>query len=129
MDNHDNHAKNLSIYSPPSQGVKLSPFYDLLSTSLFPGLSRKFALRIGEENTPSKITKIQLVTMSEMLDFKPKYVLKIAEQIANDLLVMIDEVAKDITQVSAGTEKTMVERLDQHIHSNTKSFQKRLFVN
>ncbi len=126
-ENNDSHAKNLSVYFLPNQGVKLTPFYDLLSTSLYPGLSRKFAFKIGEENTASKITKIELVTMSEMFGFKPKYVLKIAEQIANDLLVVIDDVANEINQVATvGTEKTMVERLHQHISRNTKSFQKRL---
>ena len=127
--NNDSHAKNLSIYFPPKQGVKLTPFYDLLSTSLYPGLSRKFALTIGEESIASKITKLEIVNMSEMLGFKPKYVLKVAEKVANNLLFMIDDVANEINQVAAvGTEKTMVERLHQHISSQTKSFQKRLFV-
>jgi serine/threonine-protein kinase HipA len=127
--NNDSHAKNLSVYFLPNQGVKLTPFYDLLSTSLYPGLSRKFAFKIGQENTASKITKIEIVTMSEMLGFKPKYILKIAEKLANDLLVVIDDVANEINQVAAaGTEITIVERLHQHISSNTKSFQKRLFV-
>jgi serine/threonine-protein kinase HipA len=128
--NNDSHAKNLSIYFPPKQGVKLTPFYDLLSTSLYPGLSRKFAFTIGEENIASKITKVEIANMSENLGFKPKYVLRVAEQIASDLLLMIDDVANEINQVAAvGTEKTMVERLHQHISSHTKSFQKRLFVN
>jgi len=89
--NNDSHAKNLSIYFPPKQGVKLTPFYDLLSTSLYPGLSRKFALTIGDENIASKIQKLEIVNMSEMLGFKPKYVLKVAEKVANNLLFMIDD--------------------------------------
>ena len=128
--NNDSHAKNLSVYFLPNQGVKLTPFYDLLSTSLYPELSLKFAFNIGEQNIPSKITQIELVAMSEMLGFKPKYVLKLAEQIANDLLVVIDDVAHEINQVAAvGAEKKMVERLHQHISNNTKSFQKRPFAN
>ena len=66
--------------------------------------------------------------MSESLGFKPKYVLKIAEDISNNLLAELNTNAEEMNAVaSVGTEKTMVERLNQHIASNTKSFQKRLF--
>ena len=44
--NTDSHAKNLSIYSVPGQGVKLTPFYDLMCTRLYPGLSPEFAFAI-----------------------------------------------------------------------------------
>ena len=126
--NNDSHAKNLSIYFSPKHGVRLTPFYDLLSTSLYPGLSRKFAFNIGGESKPSNIHKDQIIAMSELLGFKPKYVLKIAEEISNDLLTLLDVVSDEINVIaSPGTEKTIVDRLNQHISSNTKSFQKRLF--
>jgi serine/threonine-protein kinase HipA len=125
--NHDSHAKNLSIYFPLN-GVRLTPFYDLLSTSLYPGLSRKFAFNIGSESTPSNIHINQVISMSESLGFKAKYVLKIAEEVSNDLLSALDATSEEINTVaSVGTEKTMVERLNQHIATNTRSFQKRLF--
>jgi serine/threonine-protein kinase HipA len=126
--NNDSHAKNLSIYYPPN-GVRLTPFYDLLSTSLYPGLSHKFAFNIGGESAPSNIHINQVIAMSKSLGFKPKYVLKIAEDVSNNLLVGLDATSEEINIVaSAGTEKTMVERLSQHIASNTKSFQKHLFT-
>ena len=128
--NNDSHAKNLSIYFLPKQGVKLTPFYDLLSTSLYSGLSRKFAFNIGGESKPSNINKDQIIAMAKLLGFKPQYVLKIAEEISNSLLEVLDSVSDEIsTMASVGTEKTMVERLNQHISGNTKSFQKRLFTN
>lgn len=127
--NHDSHAKNLSIYYPPN-GVRLTPFYDLLSTSLYSGLSRTFAFNIGGENKPSNIHQDHIIVMSDSLGFKPKYVLKIAEEVSNHLLAGLDETSEEINTVAAvGTEKTMVERLKQHIASNTKHFQKRLFKN
>ncbi len=128
--NNDSHAKNLSIYFTPQNGVRLTPFYDLLSTSIYPSLSRKFAFEIGGESSPANINKAQIVAMSELLGFKPKYVLKIAEEISNNLLAKLDATSDEMnTMASAGAEKTMVERLNQHISSNTKSLQKRLFIN
>lgn len=126
--NNDSHAKNLSVYYTPENDVRLAPFYDLMSTSLYSGLSRKFAFSIGGENKPSNIHNGQIVVMAEQLGFKPRYVLKIAEEISNKLLAELDAVAEEMNAVaSAGTERTMVERLKRHIADNTRSFQKRLF--
>jgi serine/threonine-protein kinase HipA len=127
--NHDSHAKNLSIYFPAGHGVKLTPFYDLVCTSIYPGLSRKFAFSIGGENIPANINKQQIIAMADLLGFKPQYVIKIAEEVSISLLSKLDEVSDEINvMAAAGTERTMVERLNQHISSNTKSFQKRLFT-
>ncbi|HAF01731.1 MAG TPA: type II toxin-antitoxin system HipA family toxin, partial [Methylophilaceae bacterium] len=85
---------------------------------------------IGGENKPSNINQDQVIAMSESLRFKPKYVLSIAEEVSNHLLATLDATSEEINTVaSVGTEKTMVERLNQHISSNTKHFQKRLFTN
>ena len=41
--NNDSHAKNLSIYERSGEGVRLTPFYDLMCTRIYPGLSKEFA--------------------------------------------------------------------------------------
>ncbi len=126
--NHDSHAKNLSIYFPTSAGVRLTPFYDLLCTSIYSGLSRTFAFSIGGENKPSNMNRDQIIAMADSLGFKAMYVLNIAEDVSNSLLAALNKTAEEINTVAAlGTEKTMVERLSQHIASNTKRFQNRLF--
>lgn len=127
--NHESHAKNLSIYFTAENGVRLTPFYDLLSTSLYPGLSRKFAFNVGGESKPSNINKNQITVMAALLGFKPKYVLTIGEEISTNLLELINIVSDEINETaSVSTEKTMIERLNQHISSNTKIFQKSLFA-
>lgn len=50
--NHDSHAKNLSVYSVPGLGVTLTPFYDLMCTRLYPGLSAEFAGDTPESMSP-----------------------------------------------------------------------------
>lgn len=127
--NNDSHAKNLSIYFLPQQGARLTPFYDLLSTSIYTGLSRRFAFSIGGESTPSGIEKEHIVTMARQLGFKPQYVLKMAEEIADALEDKLDETTHAISHMAAaGSEQTMVERLNHHIARTTKSFRSRLFT-
>lgn len=124
--NNDSHAKNLSIYFERKQGARLAPFYDMLSTSLYSGLSTKFAFKIGGENIPGKIEVSHIEAMSRELEFKPKYVLKIAGVVAENLLQQINNVTQTLSKVaSPGTEQTLLERLSRHIVSNTKKLQVR----
>ncbi len=44
--NNDCHAKNLSLLTTPT-GLRLAPFYDLLSTAAYRGLSPRFSYSIG----------------------------------------------------------------------------------
>lgn len=47
--NHDAHGKNLSLLYAPTTGTRLAPLYDLVSTAVYAGLSRKLAMKIGGE--------------------------------------------------------------------------------
>ena len=124
--NNDSHAKNLSIYFPPNEGVRLTPFYDLLSTTLYPGLSPQFALKIGGENLPAKIDLEAIVRMSNELGFKPNYVINHGAKLAEKILKNLDKVADNLSKVAnEKSEPRLLERLNGHIRSNTKKLQSR----
>ncbi len=54
--NHDAHGKNYSLlYLPDPPRTILSPAYDILSTVVYPGLSRKMAMSIGGEYRPDYV--------------------------------------------------------------------------
>jgi serine/threonine-protein kinase HipA len=52
--NADAHAKNISLLLT-DQGPFLAPFYDILSTAVYPGLTERLAMRIGGEDRPAWI--------------------------------------------------------------------------
>ena len=52
--NADAHGKNLSLLLTP-EGIRLAPFYDLISTSVYPGLTPDMAMKIGGEHRPEWI--------------------------------------------------------------------------
>ena len=127
--NNNSHAKN-SIYFPPNLGARLSSFYDLLCTSIYPGLSSQFAFKVGEEAKPSQISKAHIGNMAKELGFKERYVLKTGQELAENLQAQLATVAREMNSVATpGTEQAMIERLTQHISSNTKQLQKRFFGN
>jgi len=54
--NNDAHGKNYSLlYLPDSPKATLAPAYDLLSTVVYAGLSRKMAMSIGSEYRPDYV--------------------------------------------------------------------------
>lgn len=124
--NNDSHAKNLAILHTAEQGVRLAPFYDLMSTTLYAGLSRKFAFTIGGECNPGNLRSAHIQAMADQLGFKKRYVSSIAAMVAENLLVNIEKVVKELSPVAShGTEKTMLDRLHRTIISNTKKLDKR----
>jgi serine/threonine-protein kinase HipA len=54
--NADAHAKNISLLLT-EQGPMLAPFYDLMSTAVYPDLAERIAMRIGGEDRPDWIIK------------------------------------------------------------------------
>lgn len=52
--NMDSHAKNLSLLATGGH-TRLAPFYDLVCTTVYEHLSRRFAFKIGGESRPGWI--------------------------------------------------------------------------
>lgn len=53
--NNDSHAKNLSLVYENSD-LRLSPYYDLISTALYPQYSQNFAFKVGSVTSWDKIS-------------------------------------------------------------------------
>ena len=127
--NNDSHAKNISVYFPPGQHIGLAPFYDLLCTAIYPGLSNHFAFSIGGESRPSHLNRNNLTQMAIELGYKPAFVMQIAQTTANAILKHCSHVANECqTLASVGSEKTMIERLEHYVCSNTQKLQNRLLI-
>jgi len=70
--NNDAHGKNYSLlYLPESPQATLAPAYDLLSTVVYPGLSRKMAMSIGGEYRADYIQPRHLNQMLEQAGLGP----------------------------------------------------------
>jgi serine/threonine-protein kinase HipA len=56
--NHDAHAKNFSLlylHNEPGKAPVLAPFYDTLSTAVYPTLTQKMAMKIGSKYAFSEV--------------------------------------------------------------------------
>lgn len=93
LGNADAHGKNFSLlYS--EGGPRLAPFYDLMSTEFYPDLSKKFAMKIGEQSRFERLGPRAWGEFSEQiavtLPFIRKRVLKLADQIPDAAKAVLD---------------------------------------
>lgn len=124
--NYDSHAKNLSVLLDPALGPVLAPFYDLMSTNFYSGLSGKFAFNIGGESRPGSIETEHLTRMAAEINVNPKYVMKIGAEVADAINEQAAKVCDTLAAEAApGTEQTLLTRLNQHVIRQTKKHVKR----
>jgi len=71
--NADAHAKNLSLLIT-LEGISPAPFYDLISTAVYRGLTSNLALKIGGENRPDWIQERHWKALAEASGANPRIV-------------------------------------------------------
>jgi len=68
--NNDSHSKNLSLLLLPGNKYHPAPLYDLVATSIYPKLDRRFAFNIGGRDEFSKIGSNQIELFEKQLGIK-----------------------------------------------------------
>ena len=97
--NNDAHGKNFSLLYE-SGTVRLSPFYDLLSTVYYPELSDTMAMKIGGEYTPENIYPRHFEKLAEDAGLSKPMVLKRVPLIADKILTALTEVGSEVPGAS-----------------------------
>lgn len=124
--NNDSHAKNLSIYHTPDRGLILTPFYDLMCTRIYPGLARKFALAIGGETQPGKISQEHITMMAGQLGMQPKFLIRMAADLAVRIPSAVQDALGALHPTLAPKSKVLAERLGQFVVSTTNKIAARI---
>ena len=119
--NMDGHAKNLSILTEQDGRTRLAPFYDLMSTSIYPDLSRKMAFKIGGENRPDWLTNRHWKKFSEEMGIKSSLVFRTVENVIRNMKKEISSVTEELTALSLSeSERTFLDKLARHIEKSTE---------
>jgi serine/threonine-protein kinase HipA len=118
--NNDSHAKNLSIYSAPTHGIRLTPFYDLMCTRLYPGLSQEFAFDLGGEVRPGSMTREHVETMARQLGMQPRFVLGLAAELAQRMPAALDDAIAVVSPSLAPAARDLALRLRTFVLSTTR---------
>lgn len=126
--NNDSHAKNLSLYSPPGGGVRLTPFYDLMCTRIYPGLSQHFAFNIGGTTLPGQMEKQHIVAMADSLNMRPHFVLELGRALAQKLPTALASSLATLTDGLRAGDAAMAQRVVNYIGKNTRQASKRMLA-
>lgn len=116
--NADAHGKNVSLLLT-QQGPRLAPFYDLMSTAIYPGLSERPAMKIGGEDRPQWIIARSWEKLSTDCGIGFKLVKQTLEKMSRTLLEQAPEVARYFEQtqqareVIAAIEQVIAQRINK----------------
>ncbi|MDQ6983526.1 MAG: type II toxin-antitoxin system HipA family toxin, partial [Ghiorsea sp.] len=92
--NADAHGKNVSFLFS-ERGPKLAPFYDLLCTVIYPGLSSKSAMKIGGEYRPDWVAERHWQQLAMDIGVNYKIVKQTIKKISAKITAECDVVADD----------------------------------
>jgi len=104
--NADAHAKNLSFIIEESGKIRLAPFYDLISTLIYPEISKKMAMKIGKESRFEWVFERHWQRMAEQADIKFSYLTGILLDYSNQLPLIAKELADDFIR-NSGAESSI----------------------
>jgi serine/threonine-protein kinase HipA len=93
--NADAHGKNFSFLFEKNS-VKLAPFYDLLSTEVYPNLSTKMAMKIGGKYNPNDVFRRHWHEFAKENMVNPKLMDKEIEYALNTVLKWYEAVAQEL---------------------------------
>jgi len=115
--NADAHGKNLSLIRQRDGSIRLAPFYDLISTKVYPEIEKKMAMKIGTETRFDWIMERHWQQMADQLDLKFTYLKKLLMEMAEALETAMIEIADSITLEYNGekTIKKICKTINTHI--------------
>jgi serine/threonine-protein kinase HipA len=114
--NHDAHGKNYSIIH--GDKLELAPFYDLLSTQIYPGLSQKFAMAIGQTFKLDRIKKHSLIAFAKDMKIRPHKLTAIIESMIQSVTESCEPLLSE--HVKKYGPSPVYDELQRVITANTK---------
>ena len=86
--NNDCHSKNLSFVHT-NDGIRLAPFYDLLSTSIYKDLTKRFSYTIGKQWHWHKLKKGNLNSLAESIGVDNSLIFKSGKSMAKKMTLKL----------------------------------------
>ena len=96
--NADAHAKNMSVVYRGKKAM-LAPLYDLVSTAVYPELSRDMAMGIGGDAGFMKISRSSFANMANDCGVSPKIVLARLDALRGRIVVSAERIAEECAKV------------------------------
>lgn len=96
--NADGHAKNLSLLRTSEGSLRLAPFYDLLSTAIYPRIARRLAMTVGENTDAGNIRGRDWRRLAATVQVNPSFVVDTVRDLAESMPARAQAVAADLRE-------------------------------
>lgn len=117
--NSDGHAKNISLLHNEN-GTTLAPFYDLVSTLVYPQFTKKMPMKIaGKKRNFAHLQKNHFNSLSEEISMKLNIVIKTALNLANRIMAVSEITTMEFKAKYGSVE--MVEKINAVISFHARS--------
>ncbi|MDO5623108.1 MAG: type II toxin-antitoxin system HipA family toxin [Pseudomonadota bacterium] len=124
--NNDSHAKNLSLYHRTGAGVRLTPFYDLMCTRLYPGLADEFAFSLAGQSQPGQFGPAHLNDLAAQLGVNARYLRLLATELAERLPAALAQARADVAPALSPSGAGLADKLALKIRTLTRQSAARL---
>lgn len=114
--NNDAHAKNFSLLYFNTKPV-LAPAYDLLSTQIYPNLTKKMAMKIGSSYEKKFVTKPSFEKMCDDIGYSYKMFKKEFEEISHKLPEVLKE---EFSKLGGSFDDTVLKNIKTVVKENSK---------
>lgn len=119
--NNDSHSKNISFLMIDGK-YELSPFYDLISTAIYPTLDAKFSFKIGGVSTFTSIGAKALSAEEKKLGIKEGTLIERMNLVYQGIVKHQDEIIKEMN--GEFPKAKIHKRIKELIHNRAKKFRR-----
>jgi serine/threonine-protein kinase HipA len=116
--NADGHAKNLSLLRTQDGSVRLAPFYDLLSTAVYPRLGRRLAMTVGKNSDPGNIRGSDWRRLAESVEVNPAFVVETVRDLAEAMPARALQVSNSLRERHGSL--PVAELILRHLRKNVR---------
>jgi serine/threonine-protein kinase HipA len=115
--NADAQAKNISLLLL-NDGPRLAPFYDLMCTKVYDGLTDRLAMKIGGEDRPNWVIARKWMSFAQEIGIRPTLVRRRATEMATDITDVSSQVEKKFADTYG--EKPVIKQIKKIITDRSK---------
>lgn len=116
--NNDSHSKNISFLLE-KQSAKLSPFYDILSTAVYPSVRNKFAFKVAGQLQWNSLSAKHLRALEKELKLKNLFLSEVLSDLIKDIEKKYPTVLK---QMDIYKDQPIFEKIGKEITKRAKHF-------
>jgi serine/threonine-protein kinase HipA len=100
--------------------LALAPFYDLMCTRIYPGLSGEFAFSIGGQVLPGQLGSVHILALAKDLKLSPAFVRRAAQTLADRLPQALHQAMADTRPSLHPAGQVFADKLARWVLLNTQ---------